>query len=103
MTWTEIIFTSTAPRVTNDTELLTELNLSRIHRRVMTGLLTGHCHLTGHLFKLGLVDISECARRKHASGKASLRDAGGTETGVPGPSRLETRCPPTSPSAMLGR
>ena len=39
MTWTEIIFTSTGPRVANHTELLTELNLSRIQRRIMTGFL----------------------------------------------------------------
>jgi hypothetical protein len=30
------------------------LNLSRNQLTIMTGLLTGHCHLIGHLFKLGL-------------------------------------------------
>jgi hypothetical protein len=33
----------------------------------MTGLLTGHCHLKGHLFKLGLVSSPECDRWKQAS------------------------------------
>ena len=33
------------------------LNLSRNQLRMMTGLLTGHCHLKGHLFKLGLVTV----------------------------------------------
>ena len=28
-------------------------NLCRKQVRIMTGLLTGHCHLKGHLFKLG--------------------------------------------------
>jgi len=29
------------------------LKLSRNQLRIMTGLLTVHCHLKGHLFKLG--------------------------------------------------
>jgi hypothetical protein len=29
------------------------LGLGRNQLRIMTGLLTGHCHLTGYLFKLG--------------------------------------------------
>jgi hypothetical protein len=37
----------------------------------MTGLLTGHCHLKGHLFKLGLVNSPECERCKQASETAS--------------------------------
>jgi hypothetical protein len=28
----------------------------------MVGLLTGHCHLKGHLFKLGLTDSPICER-----------------------------------------
>jgi hypothetical protein len=40
------------------------LNLSRNQIRIMTGLLTGHCHLKGHLFKQGLLNSPECNRRK---------------------------------------
>jgi hypothetical protein len=47
------------------------LNLSRNQLRIMTGLLTGHCHLKGHLFQLGLVDSSECNRCKQTSETAS--------------------------------
>jgi hypothetical protein len=47
------------------------LNLSRNQLRIMTGLLTGHCHLKGHLFKLGLVNSPECNRCKQASETAS--------------------------------
>jgi hypothetical protein len=36
------------------------LNLSRNQLRIMTGLLTGHCHLNGHIFKLGLVNSPKC-------------------------------------------
>jgi hypothetical protein len=43
------------------------LNLSRNQLRVMTGLLTGHCHLKGHLFKLGLINSPECNRCKQAA------------------------------------
>jgi hypothetical protein len=35
--------------------------------KIMTGLLTGYCHLKGHLFKPGLVNSPECNRRKQAS------------------------------------
>jgi hypothetical protein len=28
----------------------------------MTGLLTGHCHLKGHLFKMGLAESPTCKR-----------------------------------------
>lgn len=31
------------------------------------GLLLGHCHLNGHLFKLGLVDSPGCDRCNQAS------------------------------------
>jgi hypothetical protein len=31
------------------------LSLSRNQLRILTGLLTGHCHLKGHLFKMRLV------------------------------------------------
>jgi hypothetical protein len=37
----------------------------------MAGLLTGHCHLKGHLFKLGLVDSPGCERCRQASETAS--------------------------------
>jgi hypothetical protein len=30
----------------------------------VVGLLTGHCHLKGHLFKLGLINDSICERCK---------------------------------------
>jgi hypothetical protein len=47
------------------------LDLSRNKLRIMTGLLTGHCHLKGHLFKLGLVNSPKCDRCKQASVIAS--------------------------------
>jgi hypothetical protein len=43
------------------------LSLSRNQLRIRTGLVTGHCHLEGHLFKLGLVDSPESERCKKAS------------------------------------
>jgi hypothetical protein len=36
------------------------LKLNRDQLRWVVGLLTGHCHLKGHLFKLGLTDDSIC-------------------------------------------
>jgi len=36
------------------------LSMSRNQLRIMTGLLTGHCHLKVHLFKIGLVCSPEC-------------------------------------------
>jgi hypothetical protein len=47
------------------------LSLSRVQLRIMTGLLTGHCHLKGHLFKIGLVYSPKCDRCKQASEMAS--------------------------------
>jgi hypothetical protein len=47
------------------------LNLNRNQRTLMTGLLTGHRNLKGHLFKLGLVDSPRCDRCKEASETAS--------------------------------
>jgi hypothetical protein len=47
------------------------LNLSRNQLRIMTRLLTGHCHLKGHPFKMGLVNIPECESCKQASETAS--------------------------------
>jgi ribonuclease HI len=47
------------------------LSLSRNQLRILTGLFTEHCHLKGHLFKLGLVDSPECDRCKQASETAS--------------------------------
>jgi len=35
--------------------------------KITTGLLKGHCHLKGYLFKVGLVNSSECNRCKQAS------------------------------------
>jgi len=43
------------------------LSLSRNQLRIMTGLLTGHCHLKGQLFKLGLVDSPWCDVCQQAS------------------------------------
>jgi len=42
------------------------LSLIRIQLRIMVGLLTGYCQLSGHLFELGLVDIPGCGRWKRA-------------------------------------
>jgi hypothetical protein len=39
------------------------LNLYRDQLRWVVGLLTGHCHLKGHLFKLGPVNSTRCERR----------------------------------------
>jgi hypothetical protein len=47
------------------------LNLSRNQLKIMTGLLTGHCNLKGHLSKLGHVNSSECDRCNQASETAS--------------------------------
>jgi hypothetical protein len=33
-----------------------------IKQRWVVGLLTGHCHLKGHLFKMGLTDGPTCER-----------------------------------------
>jgi hypothetical protein len=38
------------------------LQLNRDQLRWVVGLLTGHCHLKGHLFKLGLTDAPTCER-----------------------------------------
>jgi hypothetical protein len=38
------------------------LKLNRDQLRWVAGLLTGHCHLKGHLFKLGLTDNRTCER-----------------------------------------
>jgi hypothetical protein len=47
------------------------LNLSRNQLRTMTGLLRGHFHLKGHLFKLKLVKSPKCDRCLQASETAS--------------------------------
>jgi hypothetical protein len=47
------------------------LNLNINQLRILTGLFRGHCHLKGHLFKLGLEDSPECERCKQASETAS--------------------------------
>jgi hypothetical protein len=38
------------------------LKLNRDQLRWVVGLLTGHCHLKGHLLKLGLTDDPTCER-----------------------------------------
>jgi hypothetical protein len=38
------------------------LQINRNHLWWVIGLLTGHCHLTGHLFKIGLMDRPVCER-----------------------------------------
>jgi hypothetical protein len=38
------------------------LKLNRNQLRWVTGLLTGHCHLKGHLFKMGLTNSPTCER-----------------------------------------
>jgi hypothetical protein len=47
------------------------LNLSRNQLRTLPRLLTGHRHLKGHLFNLGLVNRPKCDRCKQASETAS--------------------------------
>jgi hypothetical protein len=47
------------------------LSLSRNRLRIMTGVPKGHCHLKGHLFKLGLENSPEHDRHKQASETAS--------------------------------
>jgi hypothetical protein len=47
------------------------LKLSRNQLKIMTGLLTGYCHLKGHLLKLGLLNSPECDKRKQACEMAS--------------------------------
>jgi hypothetical protein len=38
------------------------VSLNRDQLRWVVGLLTGHCHLKGHLFKLGLINDPVCER-----------------------------------------
>jgi hypothetical protein len=38
------------------------LKLNRYQLRLIVGQFTGHCHLKGHLFKLGLTDDHTCER-----------------------------------------
>lgn len=40
--------------------------LSPNQLRILMGLLTGHCHVSGHLFELGLVGNHRCDRCKQA-------------------------------------
>lgn len=47
------------------------LNLSRNHLTIMSALLTGQCHLKGHLLKLGMVDSPRCDRCHQAFETAS--------------------------------
>ena len=41
------------------------LRLTTNHLRIMTVLLLGHCHLKGHLFKLGLANSTKCDASRH--------------------------------------
>jgi hypothetical protein len=52
------------------------LMLSRYQLRWMVELFTGHCHLKGHLFKLGLTDDPICERclEEYESATRVLRD-----------------------------
>jgi hypothetical protein len=52
------------------------LKLNRDQLRWVVGLFTGHCHLKGHLFKLGLTDDPTCERclEKGESATHTLRD-----------------------------
>jgi hypothetical protein len=47
------------PSVRRTKELL---KLNRKQLRWVTGLLTGHCHLKGHLFKMGLTNSPTCEK-----------------------------------------
>jgi hypothetical protein len=38
------------------------LKINRFEARQVTGLSTGHCHLKGHIFKLGITDSPICGR-----------------------------------------
>jgi hypothetical protein len=48
------------------------LSLNRNQLRIMTGLLTGHCHLKGQLFQMGLLNSPKCDRCKQVKVKQSL-------------------------------
>jgi hypothetical protein len=52
------------------------LKLNRDQLRWIVGLFTGHCHLKGHLFKLGLIDdpICEMCLEEDESATHVLRD-----------------------------
>jgi hypothetical protein len=47
------------------------LRLSRDQLRWIVGLLTGHCHLKGHLSKMGLMNDSICERCLEADESAT--------------------------------
>jgi hypothetical protein len=47
------------------------LSMSRNQLKIMTGLLKGHCHLKGHLFKLRLAKSLGCDRSKKTYEMAS--------------------------------
>jgi hypothetical protein len=55
------------------------LKLDRNQLRLVVGLLTGHCNLKGHLFKLGLSDCPTCERCQEKD--ETLRDALGEVCG----------------------
>jgi hypothetical protein len=58
--WQSVCFLE-KPSAKEDAELL---DLSRNQLKILTGLLTGDCHLKGQLFKMGLVNSSKCDRCK---------------------------------------
>jgi hypothetical protein len=47
---------------TSDNRTKDLLKLNRDQLRWVVGLFTGHCHLKGHLFKIGLTDDPTCER-----------------------------------------
>jgi hypothetical protein len=49
--------------------------MSEIKLRWVVGLLTGHCHLKGHLFKLGLTDNPTCERCLQENESATRMEA----------------------------
>jgi hypothetical protein len=55
------------------------LKLNRAQLRWVVRLFTGHCHLKGHLFKLGLTDDPTCERylEEEGSGTHILCDCEG--------------------------
>jgi len=59
----------------------------RCHVTILTGLLRGHYHLTGHIFKLGMVYSPRCDRFKQTSEMVSRLLC---DCDAPVPSSLET-------------
>jgi hypothetical protein len=53
----KVLISGTSVRITKDL-----LKLNRDQFSWIVGLFTGHCHLKGHIFKLGLTDDPTCER-----------------------------------------